>query len=82
MVHGLVEVQHWGWNHSLILGAMAPPNKIILLKIIKKIIDLKFQTKFSNPKEFAQQQKLLIAKLKKIKSNQLQILPKTNNSNI
>ena len=54
------------------------PLHFSIFKGYKKIIDLKSKTKYTSPKTLAQQQKLLIAKLKKIKSNQ-QILPKTNN---
>ena len=53
-------------------------NVFLFLKAIKKFIDLNSKTKYTSPKTLAQQQKLPIAKLKRIKSNQ-QILPKTNN---
>ena len=45
----------------------------------KKSINLKFKTKYTCPKKLAQQQKLPIVKLKKIKSNK-PILSKTNNA--
>ena len=63
---------------SLIYKTSVYPLHFSIFKGYKKIIDLKSKTKYMSPKTLAQQQKLLIAKLKKIKSNQ-QILPKTNN---
>ena len=51
-------------------------NIIDSYKGYKKIfIDLKFKTKLTRPKNLAQKQKLPLAKLKEIKSNQ-SILPK------
>ena len=41
----------------------------VLFKDHKKSINLKFKTKYTCPKKLAQQQKLPIIKLKKIKSN-------------
>ena len=54
-------------NHSLYQQYTS--STFVILKAIKKFIDLKYKTTYISPKTFVQQQKSPIAKLKKNKSN-------------
>ena len=63
---------------SAILKKVYSSSIFLILKTIKKFIDLKSKTKYTSPKKLVQQQKLSIVKLKKIKLSQ-PILSKTNN---
>ena len=64
------------WFNKIILNPSLTIS-LIILKTLKKFINLKSITKLTSKKKLAQQQKILIAKLKIIKLNQLN-LPKTN----
>ena len=65
------------WFNKIILNPSLTIS-LIILKTLKNFINLKSRTKFtSKKKKLAQQQKILIPKLKIIKLNQLN-LPKTN----
>ena len=64
------------WFNKIILNPSLTIS-LIILKTLKKFINLKSRTKLKSKKKLAQQQKILIAKLKVIKLNQLN-LPKTN----
>ena len=64
------------WFNKIILNPSLTIS-LIILKTLKKFINLKSRTKLTSKKKLAQQQKILIAKLKIIKLNQLN-LPKTN----
>ena len=52
---------------SAILKKVYSSSIFLILKTIKKFIDLKSKTKYTSPKKLVQQQKLSIVKLKKIK---------------
>ena len=64
------------WFNKIILNPSLTIS-LIILKTLKKFINLKSRTKLTSKKKLVQQQKILIAKLKIIKLNQLN-LPKTN----
>ena len=64
------------WFNKIILNPSLTIS-LIILKTLKKFINLKSITKLTSKKKLAQQQKILIPKLKIIKLNQLN-LPKTN----
>ena len=64
------------WFNKIILNPSLTIS-LIILKTLKKFINLKSRTKLTSKKKLVQQQKILIAKLKVIKLNQLN-LPKTN----
>ena len=64
------------WFNKIILNPSLTIS-LIILRTLKKFINLKSRTKLTSKKKLVQQQKILIAKLKIIKLNQLN-LPKTN----